>query len=224
MDWERFERVVELFDRFEVKPLLGVIPDNRDLELLRYPLQEDFWERIHERVEEGWEVALHGYQHLLDSPSGGVLRLHKHGEFAGHPYELQLARMRRGLEILQEQKINTEIFMAPAHSYDENTLRAMCELGLNVITDGYGLFPKWENEVLHVPQLVAMPRPFLIGVHTFCLHSNLLTEEQFARIELFLERHHLEVISFSEVRQHARKNDYSKPFLGAALPLLRSLS
>ena len=30
MDWERFLAVKKLLDRYKIKPLIGVIPDNRD--------------------------------------------------------------------------------------------------------------------------------------------------------------------------------------------------
>ena len=30
MDWERFLKFKELLDRYQVKPLIGVVPENRD--------------------------------------------------------------------------------------------------------------------------------------------------------------------------------------------------
>ena len=30
MDWGKFDRLVNLFKRFEIKPLLAVVPDNQD--------------------------------------------------------------------------------------------------------------------------------------------------------------------------------------------------
>ena len=37
MKWEFMEEAEILFDRFDIKPVLGVIPNNKDSELLSYP-------------------------------------------------------------------------------------------------------------------------------------------------------------------------------------------
>jgi hypothetical protein len=35
MDWERFYKFKALLDRYQVKPLIGVVPDNRDPGLVK---------------------------------------------------------------------------------------------------------------------------------------------------------------------------------------------
>ena len=37
MNWEMFEKIEILFDKHNIKPVLGVIPNNQDKELLNYP-------------------------------------------------------------------------------------------------------------------------------------------------------------------------------------------
>ena len=37
MNWEMFDRTELLFDKYGIKPVLGVIPNNKDSELLNYP-------------------------------------------------------------------------------------------------------------------------------------------------------------------------------------------
>ena len=37
MNWDMMEHTTNLFDKFGVKPVLGVIPNNKDPELLSYP-------------------------------------------------------------------------------------------------------------------------------------------------------------------------------------------
>ncbi len=37
MNWEEMDKCERLFDKFKIKPLLGVIPMNRDPELLKFP-------------------------------------------------------------------------------------------------------------------------------------------------------------------------------------------
>ena len=37
MNWDMMEKVTNLFDKFKIKPVLGIIPNNKDPELLSYP-------------------------------------------------------------------------------------------------------------------------------------------------------------------------------------------
>jgi len=203
MDWERLGVLEAVFRRHHVRPLIGVIPDNQDPELLAFPrFDGDFWQRVREWVDEGWEVALHGYRHLLDSPSAGLLGLHARSEFAGLDLEVQRERLHRGLELLREQGVQTDIFMPPAHSFDRVTLRAMASLGMRAVTDGYGLYPCLLEGIVLVPQLFATPRALPMGVYTFCLHVNGMSDAQVRRVAHFLDRYARHVVPFSEVAGH----------------------
>ena len=37
MNWDLMEKSEDLFDKYKIKPVLGVIPNNKDSELLSYP-------------------------------------------------------------------------------------------------------------------------------------------------------------------------------------------
>ena len=41
MDWERFLKFKALLDRYQVKPLIGVVPDNRDENLVKKELSAE---------------------------------------------------------------------------------------------------------------------------------------------------------------------------------------
>ena len=47
-----------------LRPILAVVPDNRDPKLVAGPPRADFWERVRGWQARGWTIALHGYQHL----------------------------------------------------------------------------------------------------------------------------------------------------------------
>lgn len=143
MDWERFLKFKTLLDNYQVKPLIGVVPDNRDdnLKGSQKGAPEDFWKYIKGLQAEGWCIAMHGYQHTYTTSKGGMFPLNDFSEFAGVPYEKQLMMLMEGKEILAQKGILTDIFMAPAHSYDKNTLRALKEAGFLKLTDGFGKCP-----------------------------------------------------------------------------------
>ena len=48
MNWDMMEHTTNLFDKFGVRPVLGVIPNNKDPELLSYPKKNiNFWDEIY---------------------------------------------------------------------------------------------------------------------------------------------------------------------------------
>lgn len=150
MDWEKFLEFKALLDEHGIRPLIGVVPDNRDENLNRgaetgkAPGREkigDFWEYIRALQNEGWIVAMHGYRHVYTSKKGGMFPLNHFSEFAGLAYERQLAMLEKGRSILESHGIKTDIFMAPAHSYDQNTLKALQKTGFTKMTDGFGSQP-----------------------------------------------------------------------------------
>ena len=46
MNWEMMDKCEKLLDGFNIKPVLGVIPNNKDQELLSYPKRENFWKIV----------------------------------------------------------------------------------------------------------------------------------------------------------------------------------
>ena len=64
MNWKMMDKCEALLNQFSIKPVLGVIPDNKDLELLSYPKRDDFWKKIKEWQEKDWSIAMHGFSHL----------------------------------------------------------------------------------------------------------------------------------------------------------------
>ena len=203
MHWENYSRLRDVFDRNGVKPLIGVVPENSDPRLLRYPeVPVDFWGEIRTRQSSGWEVALHGYRHELVSCSGGILRIQPAGEFAGLPHDAQLSKISAGLDIFRREGISTRTFIAPAHCFDDATLHAIREAGLSWISDGYSLFPYRRHGIVHVPQMFERPREMPFGIWTFCLHPNSLSAELMTRVSQFVERNRQDIVTFADVAQN----------------------
>ena len=53
MDWEKFLRFKSFLDEHGIKPLIGVVPDNRDKKLSLDPVRADFWSYIKELERDG---------------------------------------------------------------------------------------------------------------------------------------------------------------------------
>ena len=67
MNWDMMEQASALFDKYKIKPVLGIIPNNKDPELLAYPkIKIDFWEQVRIWKNKGWEIGMHGLNHKYD--------------------------------------------------------------------------------------------------------------------------------------------------------------
>lgn len=221
MDREWFDRYLDLFRAHGVRPLLGVVPDNRDPDLALQPPDPGFWARLRALRDEGAvDLAQHGYQHLLTDGRPGLLGpslgFGAWSEFATLPYEEQHARIKAGKALLEAEGVGTDVWMAPAHTYDTQTLRALVDLGFKVVTDGVGLFPVSEHGLLFVPQQLWRPMRLPVGVGTCCIHSNWKDARQLAQVKAYLEagRPHS---SMAEVRRQA-----SPPLAGLANAAFRA--
>lgn len=198
MDWDKFYRVKAIFDKYKVRPLIGVVPDNQDPTLSCGEVHPDFWEYLRSLEQSGWMIAQHGYRHVYETKSSGLLGIKKASEFAGLSYEAQYEKIRCGREILQKHGLNVTIFMAPGHTYDKNTQKALRRLGFTCVTDGYANVPYYTKKLLFVPCRSSQPH-LTTGMDTICLHCNEMTENDYRNLENFLEGYGSHVISFSEV-------------------------
>ncbi len=69
MEWKYMDKCEVLFDKFNIKPLLGVIPENKDPELLSYPKNIDFWNRVESwrSIREIFTICIVGIIYLKSS-------------------------------------------------------------------------------------------------------------------------------------------------------------
>ncbi len=80
MDWERFLKFKALLDRYQVKPLIGVVPDNRDENLVKKEpsaeekkLAEGFWDYV--KAEGGLDGCHARLPAYLYHEKGGLFSL-----------------------------------------------------------------------------------------------------------------------------------------------------
>ena len=151
MNWDLMNKCEQLFDQYNIKPLLGVIPKNKDPELLRFNKEEMFWEKIKKWSEKGWEICMHGYTHIYDTETSkkDIFNYGGRSEFFGHSLDEQKKRIKNGIDIFLSNDIKVRSFFAPNHTYDFNTFTALKENGIVNVIDGYGFFP-YEGMVLHL--------------------------------------------------------------------------
>lgn len=189
MDWAVWDRIEAMLIENLVSPILAVVPDNRDPKLAVDAARLDFWERVRGWQARGWAIGLHGFQHHYVNREGGLLGLNRQSEFAGLPEAEQMAKLRQGLAIFREQGVRADCWVAPAHSFDWATVRALSGLELRVISDGFALAPyRDRHETIWIPQQFATMHAMPAGVWTFCYHHNRMAESALHRFERDLRR------------------------------------
>ena len=209
MKWEFMDEVEVLFDKYNIKPILGVIPKNKDKELLSYPKKNtNFWNRVREWKEKGWEIAMHGTNHVYDKFCSKVDYLGHGGntEFCSHPFNEQLEKIKIGLNKFKEEKIIIRTFFAPNHTFDKNTLLALNECGIDKVLDGYGLMPYKENEVNFIPQLFYKTFKLPFGIQSFQIHLNYFNKKEFYDFKNFIEKNYKKFITFDQALSKVNNN------------------
>ncbi len=200
MDWTKFNSFKALLDENNIKPLIGVVPENLDEKLSIDEAHTDFWDFLHTLEKEGWIISQHGVNHVYKTKKMGCFPLNQLSEFAGLDYEEQLKNLKKGKEILEAHDIKTDIFMAPAHSFDKNTLKALKELGFNKITDGFGDMPYNYGDFTYYPisfkQSSSLKKEK--GYTTFVFHVNTMSENEFKKYEDLFRKRKDDFISYKE--------------------------
>ncbi|MBR0090761.1 MAG: DUF2334 domain-containing protein [Lachnospiraceae bacterium] len=190
MNRTNFERFRHLLEAHDIRPLIGVVPECRDPLLQTGPPDPSFWESVHALQQSGWQVAMHGLYHIYTTKKGGLFPLNRDSEFAGLPLERQRKMIAKGKKLLSSHGVETDLFMAPSHSYDRATLQALRENGFQYVTDGFGTAP-YEYDGLTFFPIAARKQDVLEksagGLTTLVVHTNTMTEEGFRFYEKLLK-------------------------------------
>jgi Uncharacterized protein conserved in bacteria (DUF2334) len=194
--WGRFET---LCAQFAIRPILAVVPENRDPDLVFDPADPEFWQRVLAHEETGATIALHGFGHAGNRTVRGLVPLHRHSEFAGVEAALQRAWIHNGLEILRDHGLHPRLWAAPRHGFDRNTLKALRDEGIRYLSDGFTSHPIGRGEVGWIPQQLWEPAEKKAGLWTICIHSNTADDEVLRRLRAFLESRSEQFTSFDRV-------------------------
>lgn len=203
MDGVKWQRIFDILDRYDVRPMVGIIPHNADLKQEIDAPDAEFWRKARQWRQKGYAIALHGYNHCYISDKGleGLNPLWSRSEFAGMPLDVQKQKIRDGFEILSKHGVKPGYFFAPSHTFDENTLVALKECtDIRIISDTIAIKPYRRGDFVYLPQLGGHCTEMKIkGFWTFCLHPSTMKEEQFIAVEKFLKVHKKEFIGFDEI-------------------------
>jgi peptidoglycan/xylan/chitin deacetylase (PgdA/CDA1 family) len=200
-NWDRFHAIL---DEFDIRPILSVIPDNRDHRLSIETPDPDFWGRMRSMEAAGSVIALHGYRHICDRSNRGLIPLHRRTEFAGVSESTQQEWIRRGMQILRNHGLNPRLWVAPRHGFDRSTLRALQREGISYLSDGFARVPFMLEGITWIPQQLWKPVDKSCGIWTICIHSNIAGDWLVDRLRTFLQDHASQFTSFDRLVEDYR--------------------
>jgi len=199
MKIENLRRIERLFDEHNICPLLGVVPKNEDPHLVVEECnEEEFWDYIRALQDKKWSIAQHGFTHVYSNDNSGILEANPFSEFAGIEYDKQLQMISEGKNLLLSRGLNPTCFMAPGHTFDENTISALVANGIFQLTDGYAKEVYIRDGVSFVPCTLSDPK-VPDGIDTLCMHLNGWKEEDFEQLDRFIASHGDICVSFEEI-------------------------
>jgi len=203
MDFDKFNKIKAILDDYGLKPLIGIVPFNKDDTLHVENCHEDFKDFLSNLKSEGWIMALHGYNHLYTTRSKGIFPINEFSEFAGVEPDIQNKMIEQGLKQLKEWGVETDVFMAPGHTFDKNTLKALKNNNINCVTDGFGKRPYIRDDIIFYP--ISSRRSECTekkeGYSTYVLHANSMSDKEIDAFERLIKDNRDCFISYSEYMQ-----------------------
>ena len=210
MNWDSFLDLKLILEENNIKSILGVIPDCKDTEFLNYKENKSFINLLNNYKEYGDSIAQHGYQHIYDSKDRGIFGSDDKSEFAGLDFKTQLTRIKSGKDILIKKSLWEPIFMAPSHSFDVNTLKALKNLSFKYVLDGFSLNPYNMKNLIFIPQIISKPLPkFIPGVSQLCIHINTISDYEIKKLKNFISINKSDFITLEESLNYKKYGLYS---------------
>jgi predicted deacetylase len=196
--WERF---FELFDRYNIKPIIAAIPKNRDPKLIACgSFNPNYWELVRRLQSKGYIIGMHGFEHRYENGNSGLLKINKRSEFAGLPFYIQQRKLVASAAIFQREGVHTPVFIAPAHSFDRTTLLVLYHFTkIRIISDGLLKSPYTRLGFNWIPAQLPEAIEKSKDTWTFNYHPETCSDIVFQQLEAFIAKHHKNFVSINNL-------------------------
>lgn len=201
---EKWNKVEYILNRYNVKPLVAVIPNNMDNNLMYSTINKNFWNMIKEWQIKGWEIAMHGYNHVYHKCNRYdlIFPFYNRSEFGGLTLNEQIKKLKNANQLFISNNIKPRLWVAPSHTFDLNTLEALKKAtDIRIISDGIAYSTFFENGFNFIPQQLWDFKNKFYGTWTICLHPDTMTERELINLDLFLKNKSIknQIIEFKDL-------------------------
>lgn len=189
IDINKFKEFISFCNSHNIKGFLGYIPKCKDPKLIKYGKSSEIINITKDLIDRGWEISLHGFNHLYTEKSGGYMNSSK-SEFIGLSEIKQQKIIEKGKEVLNKMGFeNVRSFFAPSHGYDQNTIKALIKNNFNLLLDGYN--PSFSNRhgINAISCIVDLPPNNFEKINTYhilCVHTNTFNRNSLNRYKKFI--------------------------------------
>jgi len=198
LDLARWQPIAAILDEFELHPMLAVVPQNRDPELMLAEPWPQFWQQMRGLQSAGAAIALHGFQHMCASQRPGLLRLNRSSEFAGVDEATQREWIEQGIALLRSEGLEPRVWVAPRHGFDRTTLRILREQGIGIVSDGFARRPFGRYGMQWIPQQLWAGEEKGSGLWTMCLHPMTMNLKSIDDLRRFVAAHREDFCSLDQ--------------------------
>ncbi|RAP33712.1 hypothetical protein DID75_01425 [Candidatus Marinamargulisbacteria bacterium SCGC AG-410-N11] len=206
-NWKSWELIETICDSSGIKPLVGVIPNNKSKNLIFQPPITGFWSQVRAWQHKGWTIGLHGYDHTISTKQGGLVPVHLKSEFAGLNIDQQKEKILNGTAIFKRHKINTTIFIAPANSFDQVTCDVLSRYTtIRMINAGISYYPFKRYNLVWIPYQLSQFSKKKFGVWTFTINPNIMTTSQIEMLSDFCHLYAHQFVSDIDDLFHQYRN------------------
>jgi predicted deacetylase len=211
MSRTRWHRFLPLIREFGIKPILSVVPDNQNPELMLSNPDPGFWIQMKQLAGAGATIAMQGFHNVCASHGKSLIGSQRETEFAGVDEGQQREWIRSGLSILRGHGLEPRLFVAPHRGFDDGTLRALGAEGFCFLSDGFGKAPYSRGGIVWIPQQISLPEYRSTGLWTISIPCNSAPNTVLGTLGEFLRRHAGQFTSFDRVLK-----DYEPAAFGRA--------
>jgi predicted deacetylase len=201
MNWNVWEEIEKILLKYNIKPIMAVVPDNKDDNLKVSEERDDFWICVKRWQEWGWTIALHGYQHKYINKNRGILGITPNSEFAGLNRKIQEEKINAGLKIFKKNEIKTITWVAPSHSFDKNTIDILKKNGIKIISDGFynNIFEDGKKMIWIPCQLWDRITIKTKGTYTVCYHHNKWDQKKLEEFKTDIKKYRNVITNVPEI-------------------------
>jgi hypothetical protein len=213
MDYDRWTELEVVLDKHGVRPLVAVVPSNRDPVLQIDSPHAGFWELVHKWQSKGWTIGMHGYEHVFHEVDRKKLMLpfYDRSEFAGLNIKAQSAKIRLSWETFQAHGISPTVWIAPAHCFDRTTLLALKTVTpIRIVSDGIAYDQYFEDGFHWLPQQLWSLSNKTSGFWTVCLHPNSMDSHAIENLDRQLSGSSIlqRIVSISDIKLIVRERGW----------------
>ena len=209
-NFENWRKLENIFDGLKIKPIVAVIPFNKDKSLMLEERKKNFWEIVKNWENKKWQIAVHGHSHIYHKVKKNnlIFPFYNRSEFGELSLEKQSSLIKESYNYFLKKGLNPMIWIAPSHTFDKNTLLALREeTKIKFISDGLSLFPFRYLGLTFVPQQLWGFQKKFYGVWTICLHPNTMNNNDILNLEKAIHKDFFlnKIIDFEDAIKYERK-------------------